>query len=211
MAQDGLLFDIFGRTHPVTQVPTAGIILTGVMTSLLACFVDLEALANLISLGTLLVFTFVNAGVICLRLQSNTHAPLYTFIYTVSTTAGFVATMNKSAVWVLPLCGLVSVSMVIAIFSLPKALPPATFQCPQVPLVPLLGISSNAYMMGSLPLVSWAFATVWLVTGIAVYCLYGIRHSKLRNKEGVGEAAPLTSNSATYDSTLEIGLHHLHE
>jgi APA family basic amino acid/polyamine antiporter len=49
---------------------TEGIIFTGIAASLLACFFPLEALANLISLGTLMVFTFVDAGVILLRLDN---------------------------------------------------------------------------------------------------------------------------------------------
>jgi len=67
MAQDGLLFEIFGIVNPVTRVPTGGIVITGVVASMLACFVELESLANMISLGTLMVFTFVDAGVIILR------------------------------------------------------------------------------------------------------------------------------------------------
>ena len=42
--------------------------MTGFVAAVIACFVPLEALANLISLGTLMVFTFVDAGVILLRL-----------------------------------------------------------------------------------------------------------------------------------------------
>lgn len=70
MAQDGLLFPIFAEVDEATQVPHFGIKITGVVTAFLACFVPLDALANLISLGTLMVFTFVNAGVILLRVQT---------------------------------------------------------------------------------------------------------------------------------------------
>ena len=70
MAQDGLWFSIFAQVDPITQVPLHGIYITGIATSILACFVPLEALANLISLGTLMVFTFVSAGVILLRMQT---------------------------------------------------------------------------------------------------------------------------------------------
>ena len=70
MAQDGLWFPVFAEVDPVNQVPRFGIIITGVVTSILACFVPLDALANLISLGTLMVFTFVDAGVILLRVRT---------------------------------------------------------------------------------------------------------------------------------------------
>jgi APA family basic amino acid/polyamine antiporter len=69
MAKDGLLFPIFGEVNPETHVPTAGILITGFICAVLACFVDLQVLATVISLGTLLVFTFVDAAVIILRLR----------------------------------------------------------------------------------------------------------------------------------------------
>jgi len=78
MAQDGLLFEIYGRIDPHTGVPTAGTILTGLMTATVACFIDLESLANTISLGTLMVFTFVNAGIIVLRTTPPTPTPTVT-------------------------------------------------------------------------------------------------------------------------------------
>jgi amino acid transporter len=69
MAQDGLLFKFYARVNPDTGVPIAGTIVTGITTAFVACFIDLESLANTISLGTLQVFTFVNAGVIILRMS----------------------------------------------------------------------------------------------------------------------------------------------
>jgi basic amino acid/polyamine antiporter, APA family len=77
MAQDGLWFTIFAEIDPVTQVPSAGIKLSGLGCAILACFVPLAALANLISLGTLMVFTIVDAGVILLRLRTVSEATLH--------------------------------------------------------------------------------------------------------------------------------------
>jgi amino acid transporter len=74
MAQDGLWFSIFAEIDPETQVPSPGIKLSGLGCAILACFVPLEALANLISLGTLMVFTIVDAGVILLRLRNVSEA-----------------------------------------------------------------------------------------------------------------------------------------
>uniref|UniRef100_A0A7S4AMR6 Cationic amino acid transporter C-terminal domain-containing protein n=1 Tax=Pseudo-nitzschia australis TaxID=44445 RepID=A0A7S4AMR6_9STRA len=68
MALDGLWFPLFARVDPETQTMSEGILMTGFVAAVIACFVPLEALANLISLGTLMVFTFVDAGVILLRL-----------------------------------------------------------------------------------------------------------------------------------------------
>lgn len=77
MALDGLWFPIFAEIDPDTQVPSAGIKITGLACGVLACFVPLEALANLISLGTLMVFTFVDAGVLLLRLRNIAEASYY--------------------------------------------------------------------------------------------------------------------------------------
>eukprot|EP00977_Amphora_coffeiformis_P014467 scaffold4060_cov190-Amphora_coffeaeformis.AAC.1 len=81
MAQDGLLFKIYKRVHPKTGVPTVGTILTGIFTAIVACFLDLATLANAISLGTLQVFTFVNAGVILLRMRNDDSLADATSIY----------------------------------------------------------------------------------------------------------------------------------
>ena len=77
MAQDGLWFEMFANVDPVTRVPRDGIMATGIVTALLACFVPLEALASLISLGTLMVFTFVDVGVILLRLRNVMESPAF--------------------------------------------------------------------------------------------------------------------------------------
>ena len=69
MAQDGLFFKFYKYVNPKTGIPTVGTLLTGIFIALVACLVDLESLANAISLGTLQVFTFVNAGVIILRMR----------------------------------------------------------------------------------------------------------------------------------------------
>jgi APA family basic amino acid/polyamine antiporter len=72
MAQDGLLWKLFARVHPKTGIPISGTLITGTCTALVACLIDLESLANAISLGTLQVFTFVNAGIILLRMRPST-------------------------------------------------------------------------------------------------------------------------------------------
>ncbi|KAM6155700.1 cationic amino acid transporter 4 [Rhynchocyon petersi] len=69
MATDGLFFQVFARVHPRTQVPMMGILVFGVLMALLALLLDLEALVQFLSIGTLLAYTFVAASVIVLRFQ----------------------------------------------------------------------------------------------------------------------------------------------
>ncbi|XP_059977034.1 cationic amino acid transporter 4 isoform X2 [Lagenorhynchus albirostris] len=73
MAVDGLFFQAFAYVHPRTQVPLVGILVFGVLTVLVALLLDLEALVQFLSIGTLLAYTFVAISIIVLRFQK---APL---------------------------------------------------------------------------------------------------------------------------------------
>ncbi len=292
MAQDGLLFKIYAKVDPRSGVPIVGTILTGVFTAVIACFIDLESLANSISLGTLQVFTFVNAGVIILRMTPPTGTTL-----TAMTGRDDVAAVREGREWdpdngrddvhrderspLLPdeggavllkhyssrevrvelqklgsshvvdgnngpinslemetqarlsrnkswpnwltLCFTICAVCLSAILSqindsergagfmtlvaalasllfvsavllcrLPQSPPPDTFTCPLVPVVPLLGILCNSYMMGSLPLSTWSAVSVWLLAGVCFYFAYGMHHSELR-----GMAATLAVSKNT--------------
>src|SRR5450759_4811161 len=53
------------------------------------------------------------------------------------------------------------------------------FRTPWVPLVPILGIVFNGYMMYKLGWINWARLIVWLIIGLIVYFSYGRHHSHL--------------------------------
>ncbi|CAB3390320.1 amino acid permease [Kyrpidia spormannii] len=53
------------------------------------------------------------------------------------------------------------------------------FRTPLVPLVPLIGIGFSIWLMVSLPAITWLRFITWMVIGLAIYLLYGLRHSKL--------------------------------
>jgi APA family basic amino acid/polyamine antiporter len=56
-------------------VPVASTLFTGVLVAVISFIFDLDFLANVISCGTLQVFTFVNAGVVLLRIRSPSRGP----------------------------------------------------------------------------------------------------------------------------------------
>jgi len=58
-----------------------------------------------------------------------------------------------------------------------------SFRCPLVPLVPLLGMVFCAWLMLSLPKITWIRFVVWLLTGFCIYFFYGIRHSRMARPE----------------------------
>ncbi len=54
---------------------------------------------------------------------------------------------------------------------------PRPFRTPFVPLFPILGIASCLYLMTGLPSEAWTRLFIWLAIGIAIYFLYGRKHS----------------------------------
>ncbi|EJW85026.1 hypothetical protein WUBG_04066 [Wuchereria bancrofti] len=67
MAEDGLIFKIFGQVNDKTQVPLKAVIAFSAITSVIAFLFDIETLVEFLSIGTLLAYTIVSACVIVLR------------------------------------------------------------------------------------------------------------------------------------------------
>ncbi|KAK9671339.1 hypothetical protein RND81_12G023200 [Saponaria officinalis] len=55
------------------------------------------------------------------------------------------------------------------------------FICPLVPLLPIICILINVYLLINLGSQTWMRVSVWLVIGSLVYLFYGRKHSSLRN------------------------------
>jgi basic amino acid/polyamine antiporter, APA family len=67
---------------------------------------------------------------------------------------------------------------------------PRPFRTPWVPVVPILGVVANGYMMYKLGWITWARLIVWSVIGLVVYFTYGRNNSRVRT-----EAVKVTSPS----------------
>jgi len=57
------------------------------------------------------------------------------------------------------------------------------FRTPWVPLVPILGILSNCYMMYKLGWINWARLIIWLVIGLVIYFTYSRKHSRVQQND----------------------------
>lgn len=68
MSRDGLLSPFFSEVNPKTQTPVRVIVLCGIIISLIAGFIPLGDLAELVNIGTLAAFVLVCLGVIVLRI-----------------------------------------------------------------------------------------------------------------------------------------------
>ena len=130
MSQDGLLPPVFSSVHPRFRTPWVATALTGAVAMTFAGLLPIGLLGELVSIGTLLAFAIVCAGVLVLR------------------------------------------------YTDPER--PRPFRTPLVPLVPLAGIGACLYLMLGLPVDTWARLIVWMGLGLAIYFLYGKRHSKVQ-------------------------------
>jgi len=71
---------------------------------------------------------------------------------------------------------------------------PRPFRTPGVPAVPILGALIALAMMAALPWETWLRLAIWLAIGMAVYFLYGRKHSRVQKAlaagSGTDPAAP---------------------
>ncbi len=69
MSRDGLLPGAFSRIHPKFKTPYISSALIGIVVAFVAAIGQLDVVANLVNIGTLVAFTLVSIGVIVLRRQ----------------------------------------------------------------------------------------------------------------------------------------------
>ena len=75
---------------------------------------------------------------------------------------------------------LVSLGVIILRYKEPNRTRP--FRVPWVPITPLISIAACIYLMIQLPRLTWIRFGIWLLIGFVIYFLYGMRHSRLRQK-----------------------------
>ncbi|WP_036285911.1 amino acid permease [Methylocystis sp. ATCC 49242] len=56
---------------------------------------------------------------------------------------------------------------------------PRTFRTPLVPFIPLVGVAFSLWLLSRLPAIAWERFLIWMLLGLAIYFLYGRRHSRL--------------------------------
>ena len=67
MSNDGLLPKFFAKVHPKFHTPYLGTVIVGIFAAVLAGFLPIGLLGELVSMGTLLAFATVSIGVLVLR------------------------------------------------------------------------------------------------------------------------------------------------
>jgi APA family basic amino acid/polyamine antiporter len=99
MSRDRLLPAVFSQVSPRTGTPVRVSITTGVVVAVIAAFVPLSTLAELVNIGTLFAFILVAIGVLVLRrtrpdLPRSFRTPLVPVLPIVSALASFYLMLN---------------------------------------------------------------------------------------------------------------------
>ncbi|XP_021888770.1 cationic amino acid transporter 4, vacuolar isoform X2 [Carica papaya] len=97
MARDGLLPSFFSDINEHTQIPMKSTVVTGILATLLAFFMDVSQLAGMVSIGTLLAFTAAAVSVLILRYVPPNEVPLPSSLEWCidSESLGFISDMKK--------------------------------------------------------------------------------------------------------------------
>eukprot|EP01132_Coremiostelium_polycephalum_P009963 gene9963-12215_t len=193
MAKDGLFFQKFATVSKKSQVPIFGTVFTGVFASILAIVLDLDQLTNMISVGTLLAFTVVCAGVVVMRFRDENGVDpnkiptsLLLFVLFIFACLFGLSSGNDWNMGFQISFSVVMLAVMVVLFFRKQLDIPKTFKCPFNPIVPCLGIIVNSYFIMQLTIDSLYRVLIWTAVGASIYFGYGIRHSKLNelNSEG---------------------------
>lgn len=191
MSRDGLLPPPFSRIHPRFKTPSFSTIITGLVVAIPALFMNLTEVTDLTSIGTLFAFVLVCGGVLVMETSGmNKNAafkvpyinaryilPLVMLLslfliyyYQYRDAVHFVSFQNWSSfAEKLPTWAFIILAMSLTIASVIKKLS----------LIPVLGLLTNFYLMSELDATNWARFLIWLLIGLVIYFVYGIRKSRL--------------------------------
>ena len=193
MSRDGLLPSIFAKIHSRFKTPAFSTIVTGLLVAVPSLFFNLTEVTDLTSIGTLFAFVLVCGGV--LRLQNDPafeqrkfKAPFINAKYVLLPlfcTIISIIYWYDSSFWVkeftfdnfqttywhkIPFVFFIVTAIGFIIQSFRKKLS----------VIPILGLLSCFYLMTELKPSNWVGFGIWLLIGLIVYFLYGIKNSRTK-------------------------------
>ena len=149
---------------------------------------DLEAITKLISMGNLLMYSFVTGCGIALRFrqretQNSVKSPneIWVWSYLIVSLFAVISLLKGFTLFLtVPLC-LLTIGIIIKLTQLPQPNRPnsSEYNMPFVPLLPCLGIIGNNALVASFDGLTWFYYLIFTVIGTAIYFSYGINNSNL--------------------------------
>jgi APA family basic amino acid/polyamine antiporter len=205
MSRDGLLPKIFSSIHPRFRTPWFSTIITGILVSVPALFMNLSEVTELSVIGTLFAFTIVCAGVLVKDKEfagQKRYVPYINSQWIVPIAfilieAGIIYFNGDAVVKFFTdyshgadetALGAFSHKIPYFVFLIFSLIMAALCFVKRLTLIPVLGIMFCTYLMTELGITNWIRFGLWLLVGLGVYFLYGYKHSKLNNRKEVVEA-----------------------
>lgn len=192
MSRDGLLPKIFSKLHIKYRTPAFATLITGIVVAIPTIFVSFKEVIDLTSIGTLFAFVLVSGGVLLLNEkelnQHNTYKipfissrylilPIWSivmFFVCFFNFEGAKAFFHFNVPWDLfkhkiPMLLYIATATTI------------TFLCilRNLSLIPVISLLANFYLMTELGITNWLRFLIWLIIGLLIYFVYGIKKSKL--------------------------------
>ncbi len=197
MSRDGLLPPVFAKMHPKYQTPSFSTILTGVVVGVPALFLNLDEVVNLTSVGTLFAFVLVCGGIV--KFHNDKNRPASKFKTPYINGKWIVPALFLLAVWLLwqfnheslmnffsvndkigpvvritfaekvPYIGFGLLFFITAVLSFTR----------KYSLIPILGFLCCTYLLSESGTTNWQRFILWLFIGLAIYFVYGHKHSRL--------------------------------
>jgi len=200
MSRDGLLPRVFSSIHPRFHTPWFATIITGIVVAVPALFMNLTEVTDLASIGTLFAFVVVCAGVLFKDKEFSESGTRYVpyinsqiivpalllialgtlYYFNPEAISNFFSVApEKDETFLgafshkIPIITFVALALVMAGLSIVKKLS----------LIPVVGLLLCAYLMTELGVTNWLRFGIWLLVGLAIYAVYGYKHSKLNGRE----------------------------
>ncbi len=187
MGRDGLLSPKFAQVHPKYKTPVFGTIITGLMVGVPALFLDMAAVTDLSSIGTLFTFILVCGGVFFLPKKEAKSGqfsiPYWNGKYFLPLIAVAVLFLFfddiKTILWTNPSIQHFPQYVFMLLFVIILIVT----HLKNLSLIPLCGVLCCLFLMTELGLGNWIAFFVWLSLGLLVYFFYGRKNSRLNTTQ----------------------------
>ncbi|GAB1303009.1 Cationic amino acid transporter 3 [Apodemus speciosus] len=182
MAEDGLLFRVLAKVHSVTHTPIVATLVSGVIAGYQPDqeMKNVEEEVELQEEETLEAEKLTVQALFC---PVNSIPTLLSgrIVYVCSSLLAWWTTPLRAGdpVWVTVVVLILGLILGISgvIWRQPQNRTPLHFKVPVVPLLPLVSIFVNVYLMMQMTAGTWARFGIWMLIGFAIYFGYGIQHS----------------------------------
>lgn len=208
---------LLARVHPRYQTPIVATVFLGVITAVIAVFTAFDALVDMVSAGTLLVFAVVALALIWHRFHVPSAGVVRGVVAPFLGSAALVGLSTGFGVWFQlqpdrnwELLGFVGASLLVAALmhvALPQSYKPLA-PVPFFPYTPTCSMLLNAFLMSTLPVKAYQQYAIFLAVIVVMYVLYSIHSAANRDLRLLsGKDVSLDpQDEVRVDSVLRLGV-----